>query len=161
MHIIRNIIPTDNRAIAALIRQVFEEFDMAMPGTVYTDPTTDHLYELFQHPQSAYFIATFNDEIVGGCGLYPTDGLPAGYAELVKFYVHPQHRGNGLGITLMQKIFETAKALQYTHLYLESFPQLNKALSLYHRAGFVAIDKPLGNSGHFACSIWMTKELAD
>lgn len=159
MYIIRSIIPTDNIAIAKLIRQVFEEFDIAMPGTVYTDPSTDSLYELFQHPQSVYFIATYMDEIVGGCGLYPTDGLPEGYAELVKFYVHPQHRSQGLGITLMQKVFEAAAALQYTHLYLESFPQLNKALSLYNRAGFVAVDKPLGNSGHFACTIWMTKKL--
>lgn len=159
MYNLRNIIPTDNKVIATLIRRVFEEFDIAMPGTVYTDPATDALYELFQHPDSAYFIATYQDEIVGGCGLYPTECLPDGYAELVKFYVHPKHRGKGLGQMLMQKVFETAVAMQYTNLYLETFPQLGKALSLYERTGFVALDKPLGNSGHFACSIWMEKVL--
>lgn len=159
MYIIRNIIPADNKGIASLIRKVFEEFDIAMPGTVYTDPTTDTLYELFQQQGSSYFIALNQDEIAGGCGLYPTDGLPEGYAELVKFYVSPNHRGNGLGQILIQKVFETAIAMKYTHLYLESFSQLGKALSLYNRTGFVTLENPLGNSGHFACTIWMVKAL--
>ncbi len=31
---------TDNQKIADLIRAVFQEFHVDMPGTVYTDPTT-------------------------------------------------------------------------------------------------------------------------
>ncbi len=160
MYTIRNIIETDNKEIASLIRDVFEEFDIALPGTVYTDPTTDALFELFQHPASSYFIALYKDEIVGGCGLYPTPGLPLEYAELVKFYIHPLHRGHGLGFLLMEKVFKAAIQLDYNHLYLESFPSLSKAISLYIRAGFKTIDKPLGNSGHFACTIYMEKDLA-
>lgn len=159
MYSIRNIIQTDNKAIASLIRAVFEEFNIALPGTVYTDPTTDALFELFQHPASAYFIALYQNKVVGGCGLYPTSGLPLGYAELVKFYIHPLHRGHGLGLLLMDKVFHAAKGFGYTHLYLESFPSLSKAISLYTRTGFLSIDKPLGNSGHFACTIFMEKEL--
>ncbi len=159
MYSIRNITQSDNKAIASLIRAVFEEFDIALPGTVYTDPTTDALFELFQEKASAYFIALYEHEIVGGCGLYPTCGLPLGYAELVKFYIHPNHRGHGLGLQLMDKVFQAASSLGYTDLYLESFPSLSKAIGLYKRAGFVSIDKPLGNSGHFACTIFMKKHL--
>jgi len=47
----------------------------------------------------------------------------------------------------------------YTQLYLESFPELNKAISIYERFGFKKISHPLGNSGHYACTLWMTLDL--
>lgn len=33
--------------------------------------------------------------------IYPTNGLPDGYAELVKLYLSPAARGKGIGNTLM------------------------------------------------------------
>ncbi len=40
----REIRRKDNKEIAELIRQVFREFKIDRPGTVYFDPTTDDLY---------------------------------------------------------------------------------------------------------------------
>jgi len=81
----RRIEKRDNEILSRLIKKVFEEFGIDRPGTVYTDPTTDRLYELFLTPGSVYWIAEDNNEILGGCGIFPTIGLPNGYAELVKF----------------------------------------------------------------------------
>ncbi|SFH30348.1 GNAT family N-acetyltransferase [Pontibacter chinhatensis] len=156
---IRPIQPTDNAPLATLIRQVFREFKIDKPGTVYTDPITDALYELFQNPASAYFVAEEGGVLVGGCGLYPTDGLPEGCAELVKFYLAAEARGKGIGNALMQQSIKAAKELGYTQLYLESFPELAKAVSMYEKAGFMPLPHALGNSGHYACTIWMLKEL--
>src|SRR5690606_27791674 len=133
---IRPIQLSDNEPLATLIRQVFREFKIDKPGTVYTDPTTDTLYELFQQPASAYFVAEENGTILGGCGVYPTEGLPEGCAELVKFYLAADARGKGIGQQLMQQSIATARALGYTQLYLESFPALSKAVSMYEKAGF-------------------------
>ncbi|WP_237717761.1 GNAT family N-acetyltransferase [Pontibacter sp. BAB1700] len=119
---IRPIQPSDNALLATLIRKVFREFKIDKPGTVYTDPTTDALYELFQQPGSAYFVAEENGVIIGGCGVYPTEGLPAGCAELVKFYLAAEARGKGIGNRLMQQSIAAARELGYTQLYLESFP---------------------------------------
>lgn len=149
----------DNPIIAGLIRTVFREFKIDMPGTVYTDPTTDHLFELFQTPKSAYWIAEERGEMLGGCGIFPTNGLPDGYAELVKFYLKSEARGKGIGKELMYRSFESAKSEGFTYLYLESFPELATAVGMYQKAGFTYIDHALGNSGHFACNIWMVKEL--
>lgn len=157
--VLRKIEKRDNEIVSRLIKKVFEEFGIDMPGTVYTDPTTDALYELFQKPGSVYWIAEENNIILGGCGIYPTEGLPEGYAELVKFYLTADSRGKGTGNALMQKSIESAKELGYTHLYLESFPDLSKAVSLYERNGFIMLEKALGNSVHYACTIWMIKEL--
>mgnify|MGYP005757568147 FL=1 len=156
---IRAIIEEDNLPLATLIRQVFREFKIDRPGTVYTDPTTDALFQLFRRPGSAYFVAEVDGEIVGGCGVYPTEGLPDGCAELVKFYLTAEARGKGIGNLLMQQSINEAKKRGYRQLYLESFPELAKAVSMYERAGFTPLPHALGNSGHYACNIWMIKEL--
>jgi len=158
--LIRKIQPKDNPLIAKIIRTALEEYDEAKPGTVYTDPTTDHLHETFSGvSKSGYFIAEIDGEIIGGCGIYPTKNLPAGYVELVKIYLKNEYRGKGIGKLLMNKSIEYANEQGYTHLYLESFPSLKEAIVLYEKIGFQRIEKPLGDSGHFACDVWMVMEL--
>lgn len=155
----RKIEQRDNKEIASLIRTVFREFHIDRPGTVYFDPTTDDLYTLFQTPGSEYWLAEENGAIIGGCGVFPTPGLPGGCAELVKLYLDASKRGKGTGRKLMEKAFESARGFGYRQMYLESMPELSKAISLYEKAGFRFIPAQLGNSGHFGCDIWMIKEL--
>ncbi len=157
--IVRAIEKGDNQAIAAVIRAVLEEHKMNKPGTVYTDPTTDDLFSLFQQPKSFYWILEKDGEIVGGCGVFPTKGLPEKYGELVKLYLSSNYRGQGLGKMLLNKCAEDAKGFGYESLYLESMPELNSAVGLYRSVGYQEIDAPLGESGHFACNLWMIKQL--
>lgn len=156
---LRLIEKKDNREIASLIRTVFREFKIDRPGTVYFDPTTDDLYTLFQTAGSEYWIAEDEGVIIGGCGIYPTPGLPKGCVELVKLYLDFAQRGKGTGWKLIEKAFESARKFGYRQVYLESMPELSKAISLYERAGFRFIPAQLGNSGHFGCDIWMIKDL--
>ncbi len=157
----REIEKNDNREIAALIRQVFREFKIDRPGTVYFDPTTDDLYNLFRASCSVYWIAEDNGTIIGGCGIYPTPGLPEGCAELVKLYLLPSYRSRGIGRELIERSFESAMHFGYRQLYLESLPELGKAIHIYEKAGFRRLSAPMGNSGHFGCDIWMLKDLTD
>jgi putative acetyltransferase len=157
--IFRHIKKEDNKEIAELIRSVFREFGIARPGTVYFDPTTDDLFSLFKKPGSVYWIAEEGGKIIGGCGVYSTPGLPEGCAELVKLYLISSERGKGIGRELLEKSIESAKQLGYKQLYLESLPELSKAIRLYEKAGFTFIPGPMGNSGHFGCNIWMLKNL--
>lgn len=158
--IIRNIEPADNPFIAKIIRDTLAEFGANHPGTVYYDASTDALYDLFQQPGAAYFIATIDHEIVGGAGIFPTAGLPAGTCELVKMYLLPSARSIGLGKTLIDKSLAFAKETGCTQVYLESMPELQKALKVYEKFGFNYLSAPLGNSGHTGCSLWMLKQLA-
>jgi putative acetyltransferase len=155
----RNIEGKDNKELAALIRTVFREFRIDRPGTVYFDPTTDNLFELFRTRGSVYWIAEENGTMAGGCGVYPTPGLTEGCAELVKFYLLSQWRGKGIGRTLLDKCIGSAIELGYRQLYLESLPELSRAVSMYLKSGFRNIPNALGNSGHFGCNIWMVKDL--
>jgi putative acetyltransferase len=157
---IRTIQQTDNAALAKIIRDTLAEFGANHPGTVYYDPTTDHLFEVFSSaPRSIYFIAEKNGEMIGGAGIYPTQGLPASTCELVKMYLRPGARGMGLGRALIEKCLATAKNFGYEQVYLESMPELQKALSVYEKFGFEYLKAPMGNSGHTGCQLWMLKRL--
>jgi putative acetyltransferase len=156
---IRPIRASDNGAIAFIIRKILTEFGANKPGTVFFDPTTDNLFLLFSEPKTAYFIAESDGKIVGGSGLYPTPGLPAGYCELVKLYLLPEMRGRGFGLILMEKCFEKAIDFGFSHMYLETMPELHTAIGLYEKAGFSYLPGPLGRSGHFGCDLWMVKKL--
>lgn len=158
--IIGTIEEKDNRAAAALIRKTLEEFHIPKQGTVYSDPATDKLHELFKAPRSIFYVAYRDDELIGCCGVYPTEGLPDGCAELVKFYVDDSARGLGVGKILMQRSIDFAKQAAYHRLYLESFPGFTTAIAMYRRSGFKNIAHALGNSGHTSCNVWMIKDLA-
>jgi putative acetyltransferase len=158
--VIRTIHPEDNVAIAKIIRESLAEFGANKPGTVYYDDSTDHLFELFRStPNSIYFIAEKAGEVIGGAGIFPTEGLPEGTCELVKMYLRKDVRGIGLGRSMIEKCITTAQELGYTKMYIESMPELKKALSVYEKFGFEYLKGPLGNSGHTGCDRWMLKVL--
>ena len=156
---IRNIELKDNAAIAAVIRAALTEFGANKPGTVYYDSTTDHLFELFDRAGSVYYIAEIDGNIVGGSGIFPTEGLPAGTCELVKLYLSNSARGTGLGKKLLLQSMQWAKENGYTQVYLESMPELSKAVAIYENVGFERLTQAMGNSGHSGCDIWMLKKL--
>ena len=157
--IIRKVEKSDNIILAQIIRRTFHEFNAPMDGTVYSDPTTDHLFELFQTPKSQLFVAEVDGEILGCCGIFPTVGLPNGCTEIVKFYMAKAGRGKGYGKALYHACEQKAIALNYQQLYIESIPEFSTAIGLYQKLGFEPLKGPLGKSGHFGCNVWLLKTL--
>ena len=156
---IRKVQKNDNKHLSTLIKAVFDEYDAPKVGTVYSDPTTNDLYELFKNPKSVLWVVEENGEVLGCCGVYPTDGLPNGCAELVKFYLMPKARGRKIGTRLMEQNIQSAKELGYSQLYIESLSQFDNAVKMYQKLGFKNLEKPLGETVHTSCNIWMIKML--
>ena len=156
---IRHITAADNPLIAGIIRSSLTEYGLNQPGTVYYDASTDHLYELFQTERSVYYVAEYENKIIGGAGIYPSNGLPEGVCELSKMYVLQAQRGQGVGKALLHRCIDFAAAAGYKKMYLESMPELTGAISLYGRYGFEHLKAPLGNTGHYFCTVWMQKQL--
>ncbi|HMR90109.1 MAG TPA: GNAT family N-acetyltransferase [Saprospiraceae bacterium] len=156
---IRKVNKSDNESLASVIRNVFDEYDAPKHGTVFSDPTTDHLYELFEVDKSVLWVAALDGNIVGCCGIYPTEGLPNKCVELVKFYLQADARGKGIGRMLMEKSLESAREFGYIEVYLESLPHFSKAISMYEKQGFLKLDKAMGKSGHTSCNVWMIKNI--
>ena len=156
---VRNILPSDNAALATIIRDCLTEFKAVKPNTVYFDEATDRLSEVFTMDRSKYFVVTRNSEIVGGAGIFPTPDLDADTCELVKLYLSAKARGKGIGKTLLTKCENAAKQMGYTKIYLETMPELSIAVPLYEKTGYQYLSSAKGNSGHIGCGIWMLKEL--
>lgn len=156
---LRKVQQTDNKILAKIIRDCFEEFNAPKEGTVYSDSDTDFLYEYYQANGAFGLTAELNGEIVGTCGIYPTKGLPEGTAELVKFYLKSSARGLGIGKDLMEKCMSESVKMNYKYLYIESLPLFTSALKLYEKMGFKPVENRLGNSCHSSCDLYLLKKL--
>ena len=72
-------------------------------------------------------------------------------------YLLPQARGFGIGKHLINNCFEFAQQKGFTHIYLESMPELTNAIIMYKKFGFKLIQQRLGDGCHFGCQIKMLK----
>jgi putative acetyltransferase len=159
MAIIREIKREDNEEIKKVIRIVLEEFGVNRPGTAYYDDSLNHMFESYMGEKKIYYLGIIDGKICGGAGIYPTEGLPNNTCELIKMYLLPEARGKGLGKLLVNKCMEFAATIGYKKVYLETMPELQNAVHMYEKMGFTLLDGPLGNTGHFACTIRMLKDI--
>ncbi len=157
--LIRKIKPEDNTAIEKVIKDIFPEFNMPMVGTAYEDKETPRMFESYQGEKEVYYIIEENGTVVGGGGIKPLRDFETEVCELQKMYYSPTIRGKGLGKKMFNKCMQAAKDLGYKKCYLESALQLKSAIHIYENNGFIHLDKPLGNTGHYSCGVWMIKDL--
>ena len=69
--LIRPIAPTDNAAMAAIIRAVMPEFGADGPGFAIHDAEVDTMYESYAQPRSSYFVVERDGVVIGGGGVAP------------------------------------------------------------------------------------------
>ncbi|MCL7753488.1 GNAT family N-acetyltransferase [Polaribacter sp. Z022] len=157
--IIREIQPKDNAQMAIVIREVILEMGAPKTGTAYEDKATDQMFENFDKPTSFYYVVEYKNKVVGGAGIAKLDNFEGTTCELQKMYFLPIARGKGLGSKLITTCLKKAKTLGFDNCYLETMPYMEAARKLYKKNGFVNLDKPMGNTGHYSCNVWMIKEL--
>jgi putative acetyltransferase len=157
--VIREITLGDNTQIAKVIRDVLIEFGVPKVGTAYADVSLDKMTETYSGEKSVYFVIDNNGKIIGGAGIAQLDNFQGHVCELQKMYFLAEARGLGLGIKMMEKCLEKAKAFGFEKCYLETMPYMDDAKKLYAKVGFESLDKPMGNTGHYSCNVWMIKEL--
>lgn len=162
MYFIRLIQPQDNAQIAQIIRDVSVEFGLAAEsGFAVGDTVLDHLYEVYQQPNSAYWvIVDEQDQVYGGGGIAPLQG-DHNILEIQKMYFLAAIRRYGLAKQILNLAFDFARQHQRQRIYLETTKSLWQAVKLYEQLGFEYLDQPEGNTGHSqACEIWMLKNLS-
>lgn len=157
--IIREITPTDNAGLAKVVRSVILEMGAPKVGTAYEDSATDKMFETYQKTKATYFVVEHKNNVVGGAGIAQLDKYEGNVCELQKMYFLPIARGKGLGTKLISICLEKAKEFGFKSCYLETLPYMKDAVKLYKKNGFINLDKPLGNTCHYACNVWMLKEI--
>jgi putative acetyltransferase len=156
---IRLIQPEDNPHIAKIIRTVMPEFGASGQGFAIHDHEVDNMHAAYSRDRCAYYVCEMEGRIVGGGGVAPLEGGDAATCELKKMYFLPEARGKGLGAKVLQECLKSAKQFDYKICYLETFNTMSQAMRVYEQHGFKKIMGPMGNTGHFACDVFYTKEL--
>jgi len=106
--------------------------------------TESHDLEVINHPKEAIldkggyiFLAREKARIVGTAGI-ANEGDSV--YELVKMAVAPEFRGKGISKMLIEKCLNKARELKAKKVFLYSNSQLQTAISLYKKYGFVHVD---------------------
>jgi len=106
--------------------------------------TESHDLEVINHPKEAVldkggyiFLAREGDRIVGTAGI-ANEG--DSIYELVKMTVAPAFRGQGISKMLIEKCLDKARELNAKKIFLYSNSQLQTAIALYKKYGFVHVD---------------------
>lgn len=157
--IIREIEQRDNAKLASVIRSVILEMGAPKIGTAYEDKATDNMFETYQKEKAIYYVLEHKNEVVGGGGIAKLDNFEGNTCELQKMYFLPIARGKGLGTKLISVCLEKAKELDFENCYLETLPYMEAAVKLYKKNGFKDLEKPMGNTCHYSCDVWMIKKI--
>lgn len=155
-YVIKEISPSDNKALANVIRTVLTQQGNNVDGTVFTDEATDRMYDGYQKGNSIYYVVYMNGVLIGGCGVAHLSGEDRSVCELQRLFLSQDARGHGIGQKLMDICIEFAKSKDYKLMYLETFPNMTEAIGLYSKVGFKPIDNAMGSTGHFYCTTRMT-----
>lgn len=154
--IIREIQPKDNGIIELIIRNCLIEFNGNRVGTAWEDPDLGRFSEIYNTDTEKYWVAE-TVRVIGGVGIAPLIGVD-GVCELQKMYCVPEFRGTGIAHKLIEIALNHAKKY-FDRCYLETFGNMIAAQKFYEKYGFIRIDKPLGNTGHYGCDILYIKDL--
>lgn len=152
--------------VCAIIKRVGSEFGAAGEGYGPSDLEVETMSQYYDDQcASRYFIAKLEGKIVGGGGIAAFDidngsmGSNQNICELRKLFLLPQGRGLGLGKKLAEACLHYAKSKGYTHCYLDTLSNMQAAIMLYEKLGFVHLEKPLQGTIHGGCDVWMLKAL--
>lgn len=155
----RKIKLQDNEKIKTVIRTALSEFGGNRPGTAYYDKEIHNMFETYNNNSGIYFIATDNDQIIGGGGIQKLKDNNDNICELQKVYLDKNYRGQGIGRKILELCIEFAQKSNFDAIYLETFPNMKGAQNLYLKLGFKFLEHSLGNTGHNTNEIWMLKKL--
>lgn len=114
------------------VRTLFREYAASLPFALDFqdfDRELDELPGAYAPPRGALLLARG-----AGCvGLRPIDETTC---EMKRLFVRPSARGTGLGRRLAEAVVAEARRVGYTHMRLDTVPQMDAAQSLYAQLGF-------------------------
>ena len=154
---LREIQEKDNKQVEHVIRTCLLEFGGNREGLAWCDPYLGRFSEVYSTDNSKYFVVEDNGRILGGCGIGPVERLND-TCELQKMYCLKELRGTHFTHDLLDASLEFAKQ-HYKKCYLETLSNMVAANKFYKKYGFTKLDKPIGNTGHYACDAWYIKNL--
>lgn len=110
-----------------------EEYDYSADFEAYVAQSFYKFLIDYNKDKDCLWCAEHNGNIVGCIGIAGSNER----AQLRWFLLDPHYRGIGLGKMLLQKALDFAREKKYKSIYLDTTNDLEKAVSMYKKAGFV------------------------
>lgn len=154
---IRKATAKDAETLQALARKTFFETFAAhntednMKKYLEEDLSLPKLNAELNNPGSAFYFASFQDQLVGylklNFGQSQTELQDNTAVEIERIYVLQAFQGKKLGQLLYQHAVAIATAMQAAYIWLGVWEQNFKAIAFYEKNGFVPFDKHLFTLG--------------
>ena len=154
----RELLETDNAAVAALVRDNLKKYKLDIPGTAYFDEGLDRLSDHYGNDGCKYYvIEDDHGQVIGGIGFSKFEPMED-TAELQKLYLSDSAKGSGLGYEMIDFIEERMREAGYKASYLETHDNLQAAIHIYEKMGYKEIERPK-EVGHSTMNRFFRKEL--
>lgn len=134
----------------ALSRVLFEEYAKELGIDLCFQGFAMELASLpgrYAPPGGRLLLAMAGREAAGCVGLRP---LADGVCEMKRLYVRSAFRGQQVGQLLAERVVAEARSMGYRAMRLDTLPQMQSAIRLYERLGFVRCaayyDTPLADT---------------
>ena len=138
----REMTAGDDAAVAKLIRDNLKKYKLDIPGTVYFDDGLDRLSDFYGRKESRYFVLEDKTgKIIGGIGFANFEPMKE-TAELQKLYLVDYAKGSGQGYEMIRFIEDKMREAGYKQSYLETHDNLQAAIHIYEKSGYMEIPKP-------------------
>lgn len=129
--------PARTKADVNAARRLFTEYAASLDFDLCFQNFEAELEALpgdYAPPRGALLLAEVEDAIAGCVALRPTDD--ADVCEMKRLYVRPAFRRDGVGRALARAIVDTARALGYDVMRLDTVKSMDAARGLYTSLGF-------------------------
>ena len=138
------IVPAHTEDKIPAVRELFQEYADWLDYDLCLQSFDEELAGLpgaYAPPSGRLYLVIENHEIAGCVALRK---LSEKVGEMKRLYLRPHHRGSGVGRLMAQRIIDDARAIGYQTLRLDTIPQMQAAIQLYHSLGFREIAPPPG-----------------
>lgn len=148
---IHQIALQDIEQLQAIGRQTFSE---TFAQSNSADNMAKYLEEAYAHdklsaeltdPNSLFYLASLNDEIIGylklNFGASQTELKDNSALEIERIYVAKAFHGQKVGQLLYDKAIEVAKEKKVDYIWLGVWEENHRAIQFYTKNGFVVFDK--------------------
>lgn len=159
MYKIEEIKSKYDKEICEIIKNVGAQYGAVGEGFGPSDLETLNMSQHYKKEKSSvYFVAIINDKVVGGAGIASFNDKKR-ICELKKLFLLPESQKMGIGKKLLESCLSFAKKEGYRECYLDTLSNMKSAIKLYEKNGFKHLSKPLEDTIHSGCDVWMLKEL--
>lgn len=136
--------PQSNDALSSM-RSYFDELNERFTDGFDPGNTLDDDADSFRAPQGRFVLLTVDGGVAGCGGVHL---IEPNIAEVKRMWIHPDHRGKGLGAKMLTHLERVGELLDADTVRLDTNSVLAEAIAMYTSRGYV--DIPAYNDNPYA-----------